>query len=149
MSDPLRDSVARIAGQARPELRYSYPRTYVVRAARSDGTLDLDPPADDAGKDLPPLDRVEQWTLGGALAFPAAGASVVVAFRDATETRPIVVGFAPGTPIKIVADASGEIDLGAAIAPAAREGDQYILGTATGVLTRVSLQPTPVSRAKV
>lgn len=131
----LRDSVAAIARRDMPEARYAYPRTFVVRAVGTDGRIDLDPPPD--APDLRPLDRVEQWTLGGALAFPVKGTPVLVMFRDARETRAVVVGVAPGTPVKVVVSASTEIDLGAAAASVVRYGESATLGSAAGVLTFV------------
>ena len=92
----LRDSVAAIASRDKPESRYAYPRTFQVRAVHSDGRLDLSPVTNDPmGADLRPLNNVEQWTLGGALSFPAVGTPCVVMFRDARESRAVVVGFAP------------------------------------------------------
>jgi hypothetical protein len=135
----IRESVAKIARDDRPELRFSYPRSFTVRAVHSDGRIDLDPAPTET--DLRPLDDVEQWTLGGALAFPVVGAAVVVHFRDAKETRPIILGFAPGTPVKVVVSATTEIDMGAGAAPVAREGGAYTLGTASGVLTFVPAAP--------
>ncbi len=131
----LRDSVAAIARRDMPEARYAIPRTFVVRSVGADGRLDLDPPPD--APDLRPLDKVEQWSLGGALAFPTKGTAVLVMFRDAREGRAVVVGVAPGTPLKVTVSAATEIDLGAAAASVVRYGESATLGSAAGVLTFV------------
>jgi hypothetical protein len=89
----LRESVLKIVRAAFPVLTYGYPRTFRVRGVGADGRLDLDPPPDT--DELKPLDRVEQWTVGGALMAPALGSLVVVTFRDADPSRPIVMGLAP------------------------------------------------------
>lgn len=98
----VRDSLLRLAAEAPPN-PYAYPRTYVVRAVNLDpitgqptGRLDLDPPAD--APELRSMDRVEQWTMGSVITIPAVGTEVLVAFRDARETRPVVVGIAPSAP---------------------------------------------------
>lgn len=88
----LRALVIRIVADAFPALAYGYPRTYVVQAVRADGRLDLSPLPDAVG--LPELPAVEPWTLGGAAVTPSPGAEVVIAFRDADPTRPVVVGYA-------------------------------------------------------
>jgi hypothetical protein len=92
----MRDSVAAIAERDHPESRFAYPRTFVVRTVHSDGRIDLDPPAD--APDLRPLNNVEQWTMGSALTFPDVGTSALVAFRDARESRAVVIGIAPSAP---------------------------------------------------
>ncbi len=78
-----------------PSIFYGYPRTYVVDAVRSDKRLDLLPPPD--AQHLAELTNVEQWTMGGALLTPIRGALVTVHFRDANPTRPIVIGWGPGS----------------------------------------------------
>jgi hypothetical protein len=144
----LRDAVASIAARDKPEARYAYPRTFIVRAYHDDGRLDLNPAPD--APDLRPLNNVEQWTLGGALSLPPAGTACVVVFRDARESRAVVVGFAPGVADYVTVDAAGKLLVGPSVgdsvvlgkptAPArfAREGDVYSLGTASGPLTFVS-----------
>lgn len=86
-------------------------RTYVVAAVAGDGRLDLVPPPD--SPHLPEMRNVEQWTMGGAIVKPTLGALVLVVFRDAYHTRPIVVAFGPGTPMQIAVDASGVVAVGA------------------------------------
>lgn len=117
--ESIRDAVANIARRDRPEARYAYPRTFVVRAVGSDGRLDLSPPPD--APDLHALDRVEQWTMGSALTLPAVGTSVVVAFRDARESRAVVIGIAPSAP-------------GAAVARVGDHAGRLIFDAATGIL---------------
>lgn len=115
----IRDTVAAIAERDHPEARYAYPRTFVVRAVGGDGRMDLTPPAD--APDLVPLNKVEQWTMGSALTFPAVGTSVLVAFRDARESRPCVIGIAPSAP-------------GAAAARVGDTAGMYYQDTATGLV---------------
>jgi len=85
-------SILRIVARHFPSLMFGYPRTYKVAAVRSDKRLDLVPPED--ARELPELDGVEQWGLG--LITPAVGASVLVYFRDANPSRPVVVGWEHG-----------------------------------------------------
>ena len=72
---------------------------------------------------LPELVNVEPWTLGGATVQPAPGAEVVVAFRDADATRPVVVGYAQAPaaggasplaslPAEVRLDASALVEVG-------------------------------------
>lgn len=65
-------------------------RTYTVASVKSDGRLDLLPPAD--APHLPEMQNVEPWTLGGTKYEAAAGEEVVVIKRDSKSTRPIVLG---------------------------------------------------------
>lgn len=95
----IRKSIAGIVAAARPELAFSYPRTFLVRACDpATGACDVYPPPD--APDLPPegIAAVPQWTMGGAIYFPPAGSSCIVVFRDALETRPVIVAFAPVAP---------------------------------------------------
>lgn len=89
----VRERIGRIAFAQHPELSYMMPRTMLVRAVDSNGACDVYPPPD--APDLQPIDKVEQWTMGGSLYFPAAGTSCIVIFRDADPTRPAIVAFAP------------------------------------------------------
>lgn len=121
----VRDSLLRLAAEAPPN-PYAYPRTYVVRAVNLDpitgqptGRLDLDPPAD--APELRSMDRVEQWTMGSVITIPAVGTEVLVAFRDARETRPVVVGIAPSAP-------------GPAAARVGDTAGQHYQDTATGLV---------------
>jgi hypothetical protein len=150
MSGPLtlKAAVLRWVAEAFPALFYSAPRTYLVHAVRSDKRLDLTPPPDASW--LPELPNVEQWTGAGELATPAVGADVTVFFRDANPTRPVAIGWGPGTPIDTSADASGTVALGASssavhLAHAAgavvRHGDTVAIagpGSAAGIITVTS-----------
>lgn len=69
-------------------------RTYIVAAASSDGRCDLVPP-DDAPH-LPEMKNVQQWCLGAGMVRAKAGDQVVVIFRDARKSRPVIVGFELG-----------------------------------------------------
>ena len=81
-----------MVAEAFPALVYGHPQTYVVEAANADGTLDLSPPVN--AQHLPLLRRVEQWAV--ALLEPTAGIEVVVVFRDAKPSRPVVLGAVAG-----------------------------------------------------
>ena len=118
----LRELVLRIVAEAFPALVYGVPRTYVVQAVRSDGRLDLSPPPDAVA--LPELVNVEPWTLNGVMVAPTPGTEVVVVFRDASPSRPVVVGYAQGvaaaggspnatTPTRLEVDASTMVTVGA------------------------------------
>lgn len=118
----LRELVLRIVAEAFPALVYGMPRTYVVQAVRSDGRLDLSPPADAVA--LPELVNVEPWALNGVMVAPTPGTEVVVVFRDASPSRPVVVGYAQGvaaaggspnatTPTRLEVDASATVTVGA------------------------------------
>ena len=118
----LRELVLRIVAEAFPALVYGVPRTYVVQAVRSDGRLDLSPPPD--ATMLPELVNVEPWTLNGVMVAPTPGTEVVVVFRDASPSRPVVVGYAQGvaaaggspnatTPTRLEVDASNTVTVGA------------------------------------
>ena len=106
----LRDMVIRIIANAFPALVYGYPRTYIVAAANADDTLDLVPPPTSGY--LRDLRSVPQWNTGGLIVRPNLGAEVVVAFRDADETRPVVQSWAPGVPVELAADASDLVAVG-------------------------------------
>ena len=80
-----------IAAEAPPS-PYAFPRTYVVRNGRTDGRLDLDPPADARGV-LPPLAGVPVWGAPGLSVQALPGDRVVVVFRDAKANQPAVIGF--------------------------------------------------------
>lgn len=86
------NAMARIVLAAAPGLAFTYPRSYRVVAVNADKTLDLEALTDDPA--LPPLRAVEQWSLGGALVTPALGSEVLVLFRDANPTRPVMVACA-------------------------------------------------------
>lgn len=118
----LRELVLRIVAEAFPALVYGVPRTYVVQSVRSDGRLDLSPPPDAVA--LPELVNVEPWCLNGAVVTPTPGTEVVVVFRDASPSRPVVVGYAQGvaaaggspnatTPTRLEVDASDTVTVGA------------------------------------
>jgi len=146
----VRASVLRMVGESWPQLIYGHPRTYRVGAVQSDGRLDLDPPADAAH--LPPLARVEVWGLGGARVKPALGSLALVAFRDASPARPVVVGLEPlasSTPTEVKLDADA-LELGGAVDAAARYGDAVAIDPLTGVLSFVvSVARPSASRVKV
>jgi len=121
-SPTLRELVLRIVAEAFPALVYGVPRTYVVQSVRSDGRLDLSPPPDAVA--LPELVNVEPWTLNGLMVAPTPGTEVVVVFRDASPSRPVVVGYAQGvaaaggspnatTPTRLEVDASDTVTVGA------------------------------------
>jgi hypothetical protein len=106
----LRDMVIRIIANAFPALVYGYPRTYIVAAVNADDTLDLVPPPTSGY--LRDLRSVPQWNTGGLIVTPELGAEVVVVFRDADETRPVVQSWAPGVPVELAADASDLVAVG-------------------------------------
>ncbi len=96
MSEPrtISKSIASIAAKAHPELAFSFPRTFLVRSCDpATGACDVYPPA--GASDLSPLAAVPQWSLGGALYFPPAGSQCIIVFRDALETRPVIIAFEP------------------------------------------------------
>ena len=111
MSKPrtIRKSIAGIIAAQRPELAFSYPRTYIVRACdTATGACDVYPPG--GASDLPDLAAVPQWLMGGAIYFPPAGSQCIVVFRDALETRPVIVAFEPAyvaNPIAAVGNHAG------------------------------------------
>lgn len=87
----LRASVQRMTWS----LLQDFVRTMVVDTVQPDKRLDLVPPSD--AQHLPEMRNVEQWCVGGLLTVPPPGTEVLVMFRDRKRTRPIVMGFAPGT----------------------------------------------------
>ncbi len=155
----IRSSIQRMLAEQLERIELSYPRTYKVAAVRADGSLDLVPPTD--APRLPELSAVEPWTLGRVT--PAVDSEVLVVFRDADPTRPIVVGWAFGsTPVdlEIGASASLFLDGGASArldatkvvlgdplliippagGPAARVGDSVALPTITTGSAKVQIQ---------
>lgn len=146
----VRSSLLGIAADAPPN-PYSFPRTYIVRNGRTDGRLDLDPPAD--APQLKPLSGVVAWGPPGYAAQALPGDRVLVVFRDADPRGAVVVAFEPlpaGRHPRVSIDADA-VKIGGADAPAAREGGTYTLGAASGVLTFVpAVAPFNVpSRVKV
>jgi hypothetical protein len=134
----LRDSIVRIVRDAFPEIFFSVPRTYTVAAYNSDGTLDLVPPPD--ARYLPELQRVEQWTLGGARVH-TEGDSVLVLFRDANQARPVAVSFAASTtPSELDLAPSGSDTItspGDEIGRIPRYGDPVVLPVVAGATPTV------------
>jgi len=145
----LRELVLRIVADAFPALVYGVPRTYIVQSVRADGRLDLSPPPDAVA--LPELVNVEPWTLNGVVVTPTAGTEVVVVFRDASPTRPIVVGYVQGiasggaspnatTPSRLEVDATAMVTVGAsasAVELAGMQSDTILVpGTEAGRVVR-------------
>lgn len=104
----IRESVKRMVASEIDRLRYAYPRTYIVAAVKADKRLDLVPPPDVPS--LPELENVERWALGEVT--PALGSEVLVFFRDADQTRPVVVGLAASaTLIDLTLQTTTDLDL--------------------------------------
>lgn len=127
----IRTQVLRWVAEAFPALVYGYPRTYVVAGVASDGRVELVPPPD--ARHLPEL-KVEQWSVG--VTRPKAGDEVVVAFRDANPSRPVVIGWGFGsTPATITVDADS-VELGeGATEGVARLGDTVAVMLPPAVFT--------------
>ncbi len=109
----VRASVIRMVADVFPQLVFGFPRTYLVHAVDSAGRMDLFPPPD--ATYLPELARVDQWSAGGVKATPEIGSAVMVQFRDANPTRPVVTGCAPlasSKPTAWAADATGAMTIG-------------------------------------
>lgn len=148
----VRNAVRRMVREDFPEMIYGFPRTYIVTAVRGDGRLDLAPPAD--APELPVLPAVDQW-LDGIQLTPNVGDQVVVSFRDANPTRPMVTSDMPlrsSTPAAVKIDATGTVSVGTSAtdvnlgspsfvatpvtAPGhfVRYGDPVTVGTTSGLL---------------
>lgn len=140
----IRTSILRIVGEAFPSLVYGHPVTYIVAAVRADKRLDLVPPTD--AQHLSELSGVEQWGLG--LVEPPVGTEVVVEFRDANPSRPMVRGFAHGTQHEsVVVSETDDAVVPDPTGRFVRYGDPIVFSTpGPGVISAPA--PGPASRVK-
>lgn len=105
---------------------------------------------------LPNLQRVPvRAGVPGARADLTPGSRVLVAFVDASPSRPAIVGFEDPerdgfAPLVLDIDATDEINLGAAAGTVIRDGDTVSVGSTAGVISITVGQGVPpaVSRVK-
>jgi hypothetical protein len=163
----LREMVVDWIAEAFPQLFYGSIYEFRVLPSSTAGRLDLAPVKT---KLIGPQSRVYQWTLAGAEPTPAIGTSVVLAFLDADETRPVVLGYAPlrappgALPTALKLDCTGALAVGpsapsVAVGVAAtmtpvqavghfvRYGDEATLGAASGTVTLTATAPVSTGKS--
>lgn len=118
------DKIVAIVAARFPQLVYGSIYEYRIGPSSAAGRFDLVPVRTKLLGELP---RVSQWGGPGIEAAYAAGASVLVAFADADDRYPVVVGYLParspgGKPTTLSIDALA-INIGAGAKGAARIDD--------------------------
>ena len=129
--------------------RRTYQHLYEYTVASADGSTFDGLPVDPGVAPQLPRRVPYRPSLAGSTCIPKAGALALVAFINGDPARPVCLGFDATAPITLTITGD-EIDMGPALAPAARYGDAVAIDPITGVLSFVpSLSRPNPSTVKV